>query len=161
MITPSVLLGLGRHLLSIQWDTRAPVKNGQTIMIIEEHHHVHWRSWHWKKFWRKVEKNKYLKTGWSLGVLMIYCVLIITHLNYYQKWTCIFYDVIKDSYFNTFGFIKRQNYDVGKNIVLNRMHILNNKIDKNWINLTVETYKVKCKEKFLKPGNSNWAPKLT
>ena len=39
--------------------------------------------------------------------------------------------------------------------LLNRMHILNNKIDKNWINLTVETYKVKCKEKFLKPGNSN------
>ena len=28
-------------------------------------------------------------------------------------------------------FIKRQNYDVGKNILLNRLHILNDKIEKN------------------------------
>ena len=40
--------------------------------------------------------------------------------------------------------------DVGKNILLNRMNILNNKIEKNWINMSLNTYKVKCKEKFLK-----------
>ena len=28
-------------------------------------------------------------------------------------------------------FIKRQNYDVGKNVLLNRFHALNNKIDKD------------------------------
>ena len=49
----------------------------------------------------------------------------------------------------TWSFIKRQNYDVGKNILLNRMHVLNNKIEKNWINLSLNTYKVKCKEKFV------------
>ena len=49
----------------------------------------------------------------------------------------------------TWSFTKRQNYDVGKNILINRMHILNGKIDKNWINLSLNTYKVKCKEKFL------------
>ena len=47
------------------------------------------------------------------------------------------------------NFIKRQKYDVGKNILLNRMHILNDKIEKNWINLTMNSYKVKCKELFL------------
>ena len=46
-------------------------------------------------------------------------------------------------------FIKRQNYNVGKNILLNRLHILNDKIEKNWINLTMNSYKVKCKELFL------------
>ena len=46
-------------------------------------------------------------------------------------------------------FIRRQNYDVGKNILLNRLHVINDKIDKNWINLSIDSYKMKCKELFL------------
>ena len=49
-------------------------------------------------------------------------------------------------------FIKNQKYDVGKNILLNRFCDLNNLIDKNWLNLSLETFKVKCKTMFL---NSN------
>ena len=49
-----------------------------------------------------------------------------------------------------FKFIKNQNYDVGKNILLNRMHILNDRIEKSLIDLTLTSYKVKCKELFLK-----------
>ena len=49
----------------------------------------------------------------------------------------------------TMSFFKRQKYDVGKNILLNRLHILNNKIEKNWINLKLDSYKIKCKELFL------------
>ena len=44
---------------------------------------------------------------------------------------------------------KNQRYDVGKNILLNRFCILNNKIDKEWLNLSLNTYKIKCKELFL------------
>ena len=51
---------------------------------------------------------------------------------------------------NQTEFHKRQRYDVGKIILLNRLHTMNNKIEKNWINLSLETYKVKCKELFLK-----------
>ena len=47
------------------------------------------------------------------------------------------------------NFFKRQNYDVGKNILFNRMHSLNNMIDKNWLNLSMNAYKVKCKQVFL------------
>ena len=47
------------------------------------------------------------------------------------------------------GFFKRQKYDVGKNVLLNRLHILNGKIEKNWINLKLDSYKIKCKELFL------------
>ena len=60
-------------------------------------------------------------------------------------YTHIFPDVSNQ----TWSFITRQNYDVGKNTLLNRMHILNNMIEKNWLNLSLTTYKVKCKEKFL------------
>ena len=47
------------------------------------------------------------------------------------------------------SFFKRQKYDVGKNVLLNRLHILNDKIEKNWINLKLDSYKIKCKELFL------------
>ena len=40
-------------------------------------------------------------------------------------------------------------YEAGKNILLNRFAELNNKIDKSWLNLSLETYKVKCKSLFL------------
>ena len=42
------------------------------------------------------------------------------------------------------NFIKRQNYDVWKN----RMHSLNNKIDKNWLDLSLNSFKLKCKDLF-------------
>ena len=52
------------------------------------------------------------------------------------------------------NFIKRHNYDVGKNILLNRMHVLNNKIDKRWLNLSLDYYKIECKKLFLR--NEKW-----
>ena len=47
------------------------------------------------------------------------------------------------------AFIKRQSYDHRKNILLNRMQILNNLIDKQWLQLSLSTFKIKCKELFL------------
>ena len=45
------------------------------------------------------------------------------------------------------------------NILLNRLHILNNKIEKSWLNLSLESYKVKCKELFLKnQWDYHWLP---
>ena len=36
-------------------------------------------------------------------------------------------------------FTKNQRFDVGKNILLNRFCDLNNKIDKDWLNLSLNT----------------------
>ena len=47
-------------------------------------------------------------------------------------------------------FIKNQRFNVGKNILLNRLYDLNNMIDKDWLNLSLDTYKTKCKTLFLK-----------
>ena len=46
-------------------------------------------------------------------------------------------------------FIKNQNYEVGNNILLNRLHELKNRIDKSWMQLSLESFKVKCKAMFL------------
>ena len=47
-------------------------------------------------------------------------------------------------------FIKTQNYNVGNNILLNRMHSLNNTIPKSMTDDSYLTFKLKCKEMFLK-----------
>ena len=49
------------------------------------------------------------------------------------------------------AFFKRQNYNAKKDILLNRMHSLNNLIDKSWLDLSLASFKVKCKNLFL-----NW-----
>ena len=42
--------------------------------------------------------------------------------------------------------VKRQPFGVGKNILLNRMYdTIKNKIDKNWLQLGLNSYKIKCK----------------
>ena len=48
------------------------------------------------------------------------------------------------------NFIKIQRFDVGKNILLNRLYVLNGKIDKSWMNLSLDSFKIKCKELFLR-----------
>ena len=49
------------------------------------------------------------------------------------------------------NFLKRQSFDVGKNIILNRVYdTINNKIVKNWLQLGLDSYKIKCKDLFLK-----------
>ena len=59
------------------------------------------------------------------------------------------FQIVDNGRLQTWSFLMRHTYDVGKNILINRMHILNGKIEKNWINLSLDTYKVKCKAKFL------------
>ena len=40
-------------------------------------------------------------------------------------------------------------YAVGKNILTHRLTVLNRKIDLCWMNLSIDSFKVKCKERFL------------
>ena len=47
-------------------------------------------------------------------------------------------------------FMKIQNYNIGNNILLNRMCSLNNTILKTMIDGSYISYKLKCKEMFLK-----------
>ena len=48
------------------------------------------------------------------------------------------------------NFFSRQNYEIGNNILLNRLSHLNAKIKKSWMDLSLNTFKIKCKKLFLK-----------
>ena len=49
-----------------------------------------------------------------------------------------------------FNVYDASNYKVGKNLPANRLRVLNNKIDLKWLNLSRDSYKVKCTDLFLK-----------
>ena len=40
-------------------------------------------------------------------------------------------------------------YRIGLNLICNRLTVLNNKIPLKWLSLSIESFKLKCKEKFL------------
>ena len=41
------------------------------------------------------------------------------------------------------------NYKIGKNLLVNRFTTLNNQIELNWLNLSFDSYKIKCKTLYL------------
>ena len=50
------------------------------------------------------------------------------------------------------SFIKNQRFDVGKNFLLNRFCDLNNLIEKRWLDLSLEKFKIKRKTMFPENG---------
>ena len=48
----------------------------------------------------------------------------------------------------TLNFVNSSNYKVGQNILCNRLTCLNNKIEQNWLNISKESFKIKCKNLF-------------
>ena len=58
-----------------------------------------------------------------------------------------------------FIILKNNNYKIGNNLICNRLSLLNNKIPLKWLTLTLETFKMKCKAKFL--NHSNEVPGIT
>ena len=48
-------------------------------------------------------------------------------------------------------FVDASSFKIGKNIISNRLNLLNDKIDYNWLNLEFTPFKLKCKLLFLGP----------
>ena len=46
--------------------------------------------------------------------------------------------------------IKINTFKVGINSLANRLHSINNSIPLNWLNLSIDTYKIPCKANFIK-----------
>ena len=44
---------------------------------------------------------------------------------------------------------RKSNYKVGNNLLVNRCHQLNNKINYSWFNESYNSFKIKCKKLFL------------
>jgi hypothetical protein len=63
-----------------------------------------------------------------------------THLSFQHQFT------IRRGLFHV---AKTNNYRIDENILVNRLSILNYLIPLDWLNLSLESFKVKAKEKFI------------
>ena len=50
---------------------------------------------------------------------------------------------------NKFAVTKTNSLRVGENILVNRLSLINNQIPLDWLNLNYDTFKIKCKQKYL------------
>ncbi len=47
------------------------------------------------------------------------------------------------------SFVKENKYKVGLNLVNNRLNSITNVVDKKWIDLSLESYKLECKKRII------------
>ena len=66
-----------------------------------------------------------------------------------NDWLSINFNSVLTSRQNKFSINKTNRLKVGMNILSNQFNTLNGKIDLNWLNLGLDTYKINCKELFL------------
>ena len=69
--------------------------------------------------------------------------------NENNDWLDLFFNQNFNSRNNKVNFVDSSVYKIGKNTLTNRLHLLNNKIPYEWLNLSLETYKIKCKSLFM------------
>ena len=50
---------------------------------------------------------------------------------------------------NCVMFYDTSKLKIGKNITVNRLKLIHGLVDYEWLNFNIETYKIKCKSKFL------------
>ena len=70
--------------------------------------------------------------------------------NQSTEWIELNLNQILTSRQTTFRTHKTNKLKIGNNALANRLAILNNKISLDWLNLGINSFKVKCKELFLK-----------
>ena len=79
-----------------------------------------------------------------------YCTPFITHPNPQLEWLALNFDQNFNSREKTFRTFNNSNYKIGKNNMLsNRLVVLNNKIEIDWLNKEKNSYKLLCKQKFI------------
>ena len=66
-----------------------------------------------------------------------------------KNWVDLFFSQQFNQRNQTIKFYNISTYKVRKNLLTNRFTILNGKIDLSWLNESFNTYKIKCKTKFL------------
>ena len=69
--------------------------------------------------------------------------------NHSLEWISLNINHIFTTRQTSFIIMKTNNTKVGKNILTNRLSILNGRIPLTWLNTTLDTFKVRCKKLFL------------
>ena len=66
------------------------------------------------------------------------------------EWQQLFFNQNFNNRNNKANFRNLSTYKIGKNIVTNRLWVINNYIPYEWLNSSILSFKLKCKDFFLK-----------
>ena len=66
-----------------------------------------------------------------------------------QEWVTLNFQQTLSSKQTNFKILRSNNFKMGNNLLCNRLHIINNKIPLQWLNLSIESFKVNCKNLLL------------
>ena len=89
--------------------------------------------------------DKYLKYKHALCLFK----LMNSESPHNLEWVALNFNQILTSRHTTFKINKHNNKRVGLNALANRFSILNDQIPLDWFNKSFDSYKIKCKEKFI------------
>ena len=64
-------------------------------------------------------------------------------------WVALNFDQSTSRRQRFFNITSSGKYKIGNNILSNRLSVLNNKIELNWLNQSLESFKITCKKNFL------------
>ena len=97
-------------------------------------------------------------TGWlywhiSTRVSLQFCKIQLFKLhnstNMSEDWVSLNFQQNFNARNNKIQIFNDSNYKVGQNLLVNRFKLLSNKIDYHWLNESLNSYKIKCKNLFL------------
>ena len=74
---------------------------------------------------------------------------IVNNNDMSLEWQQLFFNQNFNQRNNRANFRDLSKYRIGKNLITNRLNILNNKIPYDWINESIQSFKIKCKALFL------------
>ena len=78
------------------------------------------------------------------------CLYKLYNSDFYPfEFTLLNFNQILTGHQMNFVTLKSNAFRIGLNSLTNRLPVINNKIPLNWLNMTIDTYKVKCKKLFL------------
>ena len=66
-----------------------------------------------------------------------------------NDWLYLHFDQIITTRQSLFSVLKTNKYNVGMNVFNNKLHAINGKILLDWLNLTIDAFKIMCKKNFL------------
>ena len=86
--------------------------------------------------------------------MLIYkhCLLLFKLWNdpiHSNEWLALNFQQNFNERCSTVKIFETNNYKVGRNLAINRLRVVNGLIEFDWLNLSNNTYKIKCKTKFL------------
>ena len=86
--------------------------------------------------------------------ILLYKHAILLYKTYlfnipHLEWVSLNFNQILTSRQTKFEIHNSPNYRVGNNILSNRLSVINKQIDLDWLNLGLDSFKIKCKSKFL------------